>query len=154
SAPSPWHPGKHLLHIGLKGYQPPAQEQPAANLVFLVDVSGSMQADNKLPLLKSALKLLSGQLDGEDRISIVVYAGASGVVLEPTAGDERGRIEAALESLRAGGGTNGGAGIQLAYSLAREAFIEDGLNRVILASDGDFNVGLTDFEALLDLIRE
>lgn len=153
-APSPWQPGKQLLHIGLKGYHPPAQEQPPANLVFLVDVSGSMQADNKLPLLKGALKLLSRQLDGADRISLVVYAGASGVVLEPMAGNERGRIEAALDSLQAGGGTNGGAGIQLAYSLAREAFIEGGLNRVILASDGDFNVGITDFAALLDLIRE
>jgi len=119
--------------------------------VFLLDVSGSMR--NSMELLKSSLKLLSRQLTAKDRVSIVVYAGASGLVLPPTAGNEQGTISAALGQLQAGGSTNGGAGIQLAYEMAQQAFIEGGINRIILATDGDFNVGTVDFQALLDLVE-
>ncbi len=120
----------------------------------LVDVSGSMRSPDKLPLLKRSLRLLTGQLDADDRVTLVVYAGASGVVLEPTAGNRRATIEQALERLYAGGSTNGAAGIRLAYGKAREAFIEKGVNRVILATDGDFNVGTVNHQALIDLIEE
>ncbi len=151
---SPWNSNTHLLHIGIKGYQVPRQTLPDANLVFLIDVSGSMQDANKLPLLKSALTLLSKQMTDKDRVSIVVYAGASGIVLAPTAGNETATIQAALNQLSAGGSTNGGAGIRLAYSLAQQAFIKKGINRVILATDGDFNVGTVNFEALKQLVEE
>lgn len=147
-AASPWHAGRHLLRIGLRGYDIPRQSLPPANLVFLVDTSGSMQAPNKLSLVKASLGLLLGNLDGQDRVSLVVYAGAAGVVLEPTPGDQREAISLALQRLRAGGSTNGGAGIALAYDMARQGYIEGGINRVILATDGDFNVGLTSHEAL------
>ncbi len=150
-ARTPWNPDSQLLRIGIKGYSVPASERPAANLVFLVDVSGSMQSPDKLPLLKNAFRLLSQQLSARDRVSMVVYAGASGVVLESTAGDNRQRILGAIAELEAGGSTNGGSGIVLAYRLAREAFIKGGINRVILATDGDFNVGTVDFEALVDM---
>jgi len=151
--PSPWNPETQLLSLGLQGYEVPAAERPAANLVFLIDVSGSMQSPNKLPLLRRALELLSQQLDAEDSVAIAVYAGASGQVLAPTPGDQRGAIANALQGLRAGGSTNGGAGIELAYALAEQARIPGGINRVILATDGDFNVGTTDFEALIDRIE-
>jgi len=150
-APAPWNKNNHLLHIGLKGYDLPQQNLPAANLVFLLDVSGSMR--DSMELLKSSLKLLSRQLTAKDRVSIVVYAGASGLVLPPTAGNEQGTISAALGQLQAGGSTNGGAGIQLAYEMAQQAFIDGGINRIILATDGDFNVGTVDFQALLDLVE-
>ncbi len=153
-ATTPWNPDTYLLHIGIKGFDVPKTDLPPANLVFLVDVSGSMQSPDKLDLLKSALKLLVKQLGEKDRISLVVYAGASGLVLEPTLGNQKGKIIAALEGLTAGGSTNGGAGIRLAYTMAQQAFIEDGINRVILATDGDFNVGTVSFEALKDLIEE
>ena len=153
-AASPWSKGKHLLHIGLQGYQVPMSAVPPSNLVFLLDVSGSMAAANKLPLLKQSVKLLSRQLREEDRVSIVVYAGASGVVLEPVKGNQTRKIHSALDRLRAGGSTNGASGIQLAYQLAREAFIEDGINRVILATDGDFNVGLTSLDQLKQLVKK
>jgi Ca-activated chloride channel family protein len=152
--PSPWNPDTHLLHIGIQGYDVPQDRLPAANLVFLVDVSGSMQSPDKLELLKSGLKLLVRQLDRDDRVSIVVYAGASGTVLEPTPGDRTATITAALDALTAGGSTNGGAGIRLAYAVARQAFITDGINRVILATDGDFNVGTVNFEMLKQLVGE
>jgi len=122
--------------------------------VFLVDVSGSMQSPDKLELLKSALRLLVRELKADDRVSMVVYAGASGVVLETTAGDQTATIMAALDGLTAGGSTNGGAGIRLAYALAQQAFIKDGINRVILATDGDFNVGTVDFEMLKQLVED
>jgi len=153
-APAPWDKGKHLLHIGIKGYEVDRASLPASNLVFLVDVSGSMRSPNKIGLLKSALKMLSRQLSSKDRISLVVYAGASGVVLEPTPGNQHGKIAAALDALQAGGSTNGGAGIRLAYAMAEQAFIKGGVNRVILATDGDFNVGTVNFEALTDLVEE
>ncbi|MEE8482621.1 MAG: VWA domain-containing protein [Acidiferrobacterales bacterium] len=153
-APAPWNKNKHLLHIGIKGYNVAASKLPPANLVFLVDVSGSMQSANKLGLLKSSLKLLTKRLRKRDRISLVVYAGASGVVLPPTAGNNTAAITAALDSLSAGGSTNGAAGIRLAYATAEQAFIKGGINRVILATDGDFNVGTVSFEALKNLVEE
>ena len=151
---TPWNPDTHILHVGIKGYDMARKTLPASNLVFLVDVSGSMNAPDKLGLLKSALKLLGNQMRAEDRISIVVYAGASGVVLEPVAGNETARISQALDELTAGGRTNGAAGIRTAYQLAQQSFINDGINRVILATDGDFNVGTVSFEALKDLVEE
>ena len=152
--PSPWNPDTHLLHIGIQGYDLPRAQLPPANLVFLIDVSGSMQSPDKLGLLKSALRLLVRELKAEDRVSMVVYAGASGVVLEPTAGDQQATISAALGGLTAGGSTNGGAGIRMAYALAQQAFIKDGINRIILATDGDFNVGMVDFEMLKQLVED
>ncbi|MBT7951587.1 MAG: VWA domain-containing protein [Gammaproteobacteria bacterium] len=151
---SPWNPDTHLLHIGIKGYDIPLEQLPASNLVFLVDVSGSMQSANKLELLKSSLKLLTRRLSPEDSVSIVVYAGASGVVLEPTSGKDKALIISALDRLTAGGSTNGAAGIRLAYAMAEQAFIKGGINRVLLATDGDFNVGTTNTEQLKDLIEQ
>ena len=151
--PSPWHPGRQLLHIGVKGFERAHDALPAANLVFLIDVSGSMAAPDKLELLKSALKLLVPKLRAQDRVAIAVYAGASGIVLEPTPGDQKARIIAALDRLEAGGSTNGSAGIELAYQLARQSFVQSGINRVILATDGDFNVGLVDHDALTHRIE-
>jgi len=150
---APWNQDRILLQIGIKGYDVPADERPAANLVFLIDVSGSMNASAKLPLLKNALKLLTRQLTDEDRVSMVVYAGSSGVVLEPTPGDEQAKILGALEQLQAGGSTNGASGIRLAYQIAGQAFIDGGINRVMLATDGDFNVGTVDFDALVDIVE-
>ena len=153
-APSPWNPEAHLLHIGIKGYEKQLTQRPAANLVFLLDVSGSMNSADKLGLLKSSLKLLSKQLTAVDRVSIVVYAGAAGVVLEPTAGNNQAKIAAALDQLSAGGSTNGAAGIHLAYQLAEQNKVKDGINRILIATDGDFNVGTTNFEALKELVEE
>ena len=153
-APTPWNPNTHLLHIGIKGFEQDRSDLPPANLVFLVDVSGSMQDANKLGLLKSSLKLLTRQLRSEDTVAIVVYAGASGVVLEPTPGNNRAKIVTALDRLQAGGSTNGAAGIRLAYTLAEQSYIEGGINRVLLATDGDFNVGTVDLEQLKDLVEE
>ena len=153
-ARTPWNPETLLFRIGLKGFEVAAAERPAANLIFLIDVSGSMQSPDKLPLLKNAFRLLAKQLDERDTIAMVVYAGATGIVLEPTKGNQRAKIMTALDQLSAGGRTNGAAGIRLAYSLAQDAFVEDGINRVVLATDGDFNVGTVDFEALVDLVRD
>ncbi len=150
--PSPWHPDRRLLHIGIQGERLAVDELPPANLVFLIDVSGSMRSPDKLDLLKASMKLLLDRLDAADRVAIAVYAGAAGAVLEPTAGDRHATIGAAIDRLTAGGSTNGGAGIHLAYALARQSFIEDGINRVILATDGDFNVGTTSEERLEDLV--
>lgn len=151
--PSPWHAEKQLLKIGLKGFERTHDELPPANLVFLVDVSGSMRGADRIELLKRSLGLLVRKLRGEDRISIAVYAGAAGVVLEPTPGNEQAKVLAALDQLEAGGSTNGGAGIHLAYNLARQAFVDKGINRVILATDGDFNVGTVDQQALQQLVE-
>ncbi len=142
-----------MLAVGIKGYELPKTQLPPANLVFLIDVSGSMESPDKIGLLKPALKLLVRQLRPEDKVAIVVYAGAAGLVLEPTPGTQKAEIEAALDRLSAGGSTNGGAGIQLAYNLARENFVKDGVNRVILATDGDFNVGTVSFEVLKNLVE-
>ncbi len=152
-APTPWNSDTRLLRIGIQGYKVPRNQLPASNLVFLLDVSGSMNSPDKLPLLQKALGMLVGQLDARDSISMVVYAGASGVVLPPTPGNCKADILAALQQLQAGGSTNGAAGIQLAYQLAQQNFIENGVNRVILATDGDFNVGLASTEELIDLIQ-
>lgn len=151
-ASSPWNEGAYLLRIGLKGYEVPADQRPAANLVFLMDVSGSMNQPNKLPLLVASMKALVGGLNENDRVSIVVYAGAAGVVLEAASGAEKGRIAAALDMLRAGGSTAGGDGIRLAYALAEKNRIEGGINRILLATDGDFNVGVTNVDSLKDLV--
>ncbi|WP_218944344.1 vWA domain-containing protein [Marinicella rhabdoformis] len=153
-APSPWNENAHLLHIGIKGFEKDASERPAANLVFLLDVSGSMNSPDKLGLLKSSLKLLSKQMNHNDKVSIVVYAGAAGVVLEPTAGDNHAKIAQALDNLQAGGSTNGAAGIHLAYHLAEQNMVKDGINRILIATDGDFNVGTTNFEALKELVEK
>ena len=151
--PSPWDANRKLLHIGIKSQIPDQSELPPANLVFLIDVSGSMQAANKLPLLKNAMKMLTNQLRDEDRIAIVVYAGAAGKVLEPTPGSNKMAIHAAIDGLTAGGSTNGGAGIHLAYNLAQQSYLKGGINRVLLATDGDFNVGTTDDRSLKQLIE-
>jgi Ca-activated chloride channel family protein len=152
-AVAPWNADRLLMQIGIKGYEVAADNRPAANLIFLVDVSGSMNSADKLPLLKNALKMLIRELRADDRVAMVVYAGASGVVLEPTAGDRHFEIIRALDELRPGGSTNGASGIRLAYQLAQQSFIQDGINRVMLATDGDFNVGTVDFDALIDLIE-
>lgn len=150
----PWNPEHRIVRIGLKGREVDLTERPNSNLVFLVDVSGSMQPANKLPLLIESMKLLAGTLDARDKVSIVVYAGAAGMVLPPTAGDQRATILGALDRLRAGGSTAGGAGIELAYKVAQENFVAGGVNRVILATDGDFNVGVSDESSLVRLIEE
>jgi Ca-activated chloride channel homolog len=150
-APAPWNVQAVLLKIGIKGYELPANERPPANLVFLIDVSGSMQSPDKLPLLKNAFRMLTEQLTARDRVSMVVYAGSAGVVLEPTAGDQKYKIREAIERLEAGGSTNGADGIKRAYQLAHDTYIKNGINRVVLATDGDFNVGVVNFEALVDV---
>lgn len=150
----PWKSGNRLVRIALKGREVAFDRRPAANLVFLIDVSGSMRPENKLPLLVRSLKLLVEKLDEGDRVAIVVYAGASGLALPSTPGDRKGEILAALDRLQAGGSTNGGAGIELAYATAAENFVAGGVNRVILATDGDFNVGVSDEGSLARLIEE
>ncbi len=152
-APAPWSDSHHLLQIGLKGFEPEASQRPPANLVFLVDVSGSMQAANKLPLVKNALRMLVNRMTADDRIALAVYAGAAGTVLESTPGNQKAKILQAIDSLGAGGSTHGSAGIKLAYTLAEQHRIEGGINRVIIASDGDMNVGTVNIEALKDLIE-
>ncbi len=147
---SPWNRHKKLLKIGLRGQEP--EQRPAANLVFLVDVSGSMQSEHKLGLAKRSLKMLAQQMQEEDRIALVVYAGAAGVVLPSTSGDQKQTIYSAIDQLTAGGSTHGSAGIQLAYQVASEHFINGGINRVLIASDGDMNVGTVDHRALKDLV--
>lgn len=150
----PWNAEHRLVRIGLKGWEMAKTERPASNLVFLIDVSGSMQPENKLPLVRQALRLLAHQLDERDRVAMVVYAGSSGLVLPSTPGNERETILDAIDRLDAGGSTNGGAGIQLAYRIAVENFLKGGANRVILATDGDFNVGITNEGDLTRLIEE
>jgi Ca-activated chloride channel family protein len=149
----PWNANRQLVRIGLKGREVHANERKDSHLVFLIDVSGSMSSADKLPLVQRALRMLTEQLDVRDRVSIVVYAGSEGLVLEPTSGRERGAILEAIERLQSGGSTNGGAGIQLAYKVARQHFIEGGVNRVILCSDGDFNVGVTSRDQLVKLVE-
>lgn len=153
-APAPWNAQRQLLMIGIKGYDVPRAKLPPANLVFLIDTSGSMDAPDKLPLLKQAFSQLTRQLRPQDRVSIVVYAGSAGLVLAPTPGDRQEEILAALDHLQAGGSTNGGDGIRLAYAMARQAYVEGGANRVLLATDGDFNVGTTDQGALETLVAD
>ncbi len=151
---SPWNPKHKLLKIGLQGKNIPMNQLPASNFVFLIDVSGSMNEPNKLPLLKSSFKVLLDQLRPEDKVGIVVYSGSAGMVLPPTSAGEKNKIIEALDKLQAGGSTAGGEGIELAYKLAQENFIKDGNNRVIIATDGDFNVGVSSTGDLQTLIEE
>ena len=148
---APWNESHHLLRVALKGYEMPWEERPSSNLVFLLDVSGSMSNANKLPLVKEAMDLLVRRLDGRDRVAVVVYAGASGLALPSTTANNYDTIQHAMDNLKAGGSTNGGAGIQLAYKVAREHFIDGGNNRVILCTDGDFNIGQTNSGDLTDI---
>jgi Ca-activated chloride channel homolog len=150
---TPWNPNTKLLHIGIKGFSLDAQQRPHSNLVFLLDTSGSMDEPNKLPLLRSSMKLLLDTLSPDDTVSIVTYAGSAGTVLEPTKAGEKARIIAALDNLDAGGSTAGAEGIRQAYNLAEMNFDKTSINRVILATDGDFNVGITDPEELKSFVE-
>lgn len=153
-AQSPWNPENKLVHIGLQGKSIPMDDLPNNNLVFLLDVSGSMKNANKLPLVKAAFKMLVNQMRPGDRVAIVTYAGSAGLALPSTSGNQKDKILAALQQLEAGGSTAGGEGIQLAYKTAQENFVPNGNNRVILATDGDFNVGISDTSELVKLIEE
>ncbi|MEM9233906.1 MAG: VWA domain-containing protein [Pseudomonadota bacterium] len=150
--PTPWNSETELIRIGVKGYDLEPEEVPDSNIVLLLDVSGSMNSDDKLPLLVKSMKLLVDELDEDDTISVVVYAGAAGVVLEPTPGNEKVKIKQALDRLSAGGSTAGGEGLALAYDLAEENFDPEAVNRIILATDGDFNVGVTGDDPLTDFV--
>jgi len=150
----PWKSGHRLVRVALKGKEFPDEQRPPSNLVFLLDVSGSMNSPDKLPLLKQGMKLLAEQLGENDRVAIVVYAGSQGLVLPSTPGTEQETILGALERLQAGGSTNGGAGIDLAYRIAQENFVEGGVNRVLLCTDGDFNVGTTSTGELVRMVEE
>lgn len=150
----PWNANHKLLHIGIQGKKLDYNDLKPSNLVFLLDVSGSMENANKLPLLRKSLKLLLNELSQNDKVSIVVYAGAAGLILPPTNASKKDKIIKALDELHAGGSTAGGAGIKLAYKIAKDAFIKGGNNRVILATDGDFNVGTSSTSTLVDLIEE
>jgi Ca-activated chloride channel family protein len=152
--PTPWNGHTKLMHVAIKGFDVKPVEQPKANLVFLIDVSGSMDEPDKLPLLKSAFRLLVSKLKADDTISIVTYAGDAGTVLMPTKVTEKDKILNAIDNLTPGGSTAGEAGIKEAYKLAQQSFVKDGINRVMLATDGDFNVGQTDDEDLKRLIEQ
>jgi Ca-activated chloride channel homolog len=152
--PTPWNENTKLLHVGIKGFDLPATEQKPANLVFLIDVSGSMDEPDKLPLLKSSFRLLVNKLKPTDTVSIVTYAGNAGIVLEPTKASEQIKILNAIDNLQPGGSTAGEAGINAAYQLAQQAFVQDGVNRIMLATDGDFNVGAASDEDLKKLVEE
>ncbi len=153
-ARAPWNDRRLLLRIAIKGADKAVDALPPANLVFLVDVSGSMNSPDKLPLLKSSLKLLADRMRPQDRISLVTYASGTTVALEATSGAEKAKVVNAIDGLRAGGSTAGASGIELAYRVARQAFIPGGINRILLATDGDFNVGVTDFRQLKDLVAQ
>jgi Ca-activated chloride channel family protein len=150
----PWNEEHRLVSIGLQGKKVSAENLPPGNLTFLIDVSGSMQGWNRLPLVKSSLKLLTDQLREQDKVAIVVYAGNAGVVLPPTAGSNKIKIKTAIDNLEAGGSTAGGEGIKLAYQTAKQNFLPKGNNRVILCTDGDFNVGVSSDDELERLIEE
>ena len=150
--PSPWSEGRQLMHVAVQGYDIRKDVRPPLNLTLLVDVSGSMSGPDRLPLAIKSLKMLIDELGEKDKVSIVVYAGAAGAVLEPTSGADKGKILAALDRLSAGGSTAGGEGLRLAYSLAKQNFNKNGVNRVILLSDGDFNVGISNPEQLEDFV--
>ena len=150
----PWNEDHQLLHVGLRGKSIDKEQLPPSNLVFLIDVSGSMGSPNKLPLLKQAFRMLVGELRPEDRVAMVVYAGAAGLVLESTPGSRKQEILAALDRLQSGGSTAGGAGLKLAYKVAQDNFIEAGNNRIILATDGDFNIGPSSNAEMERMIEE
>ena len=153
-APSPWNANAKLIRIGIKASDTAVEKLPPAHLVFLVDVSGSMDSAERLPLVKSTLKLLVEQLRPQDKVSLVTYASGTQVVLEPTSGNQKAKISAAIERLQAGGSTAGASGIALAYEMAQQGFLDKGINRIILATDGDFNVGVTHFEQLKQMVAE
>jgi Ca-activated chloride channel homolog len=153
-AACPWNQRHQLIHVGLQGKEIPVENLPAANLVFLIDVSGSMDEPNKLPLVKSSLRLLTNQIREKDNVAIVVYAGSAGLVLPSTSGADKNTIRNAIDNLEAGGSTAGGEGIKLAYKVAREHFIKEGNNRIILATDGDFNVGASSDDELVRMIEQ
>ncbi|ETC87289.1 VWA domain-containing protein [Xanthomonas sp. WHRI 8391] len=153
-APTPWNNDSLLLRVGIAGRAIATTDLPPANLVFLVDISGSMESPDKLPLLQSSLKLLVRQLRAKDRITLVTYAGNTAVVLPPTPGDQQGRIIEAIDALQSGGSTAGASGIELAYKAARQGYLRGGINRILLATDGDFNVGVTDFDQLKGMVAE
>jgi Ca-activated chloride channel family protein len=153
-AECPWAPARRLVRVGIKGKEIASDKRPTSNLVFLLDVSGSMDEPNKLPLVKHGMKMLVDQLGENDRVAIVVYAGAAGMVLDSTTGDQKQVILDALDRLQAGGSTNGGQGIQLAYQTALDRFIRGGVNRVILCTDGDFNVGVTGTDQLVRMAEQ
>jgi Ca-activated chloride channel family protein len=153
-APCPWEPGHRLVRIGLQARRVPTRDLPPSNLVFLIDVSGSMMSPDKLPLVQQAFRALVRELRPQDRVAIVVYAGAAGLVLPSTSGGEKATILAAIDRLQAGGSTAGGAGIRLAYDVAREHFDPEGNNRVILATDGDFNVGVSSDAEMVRLVEK
>src|SRR6185369_4264982 len=150
----PWHTDHRLVRIGLKGKEIPANKRPPSNLVFLVDVSGSMADNSKLPLVKKGLEMLALQMTEGDRVAIVTYSDTAAVRLGSTRGDKRDVITTAIQSLKAGGSTNGAAGIQMAYKAARDNLLQEGTNRVILCTDGDFNVGVTNDDQLVTLVQE
>ena len=152
--PSPWSRERQLVHIGIQGYELPARERPPLNLVFLIDTSGSMNTPDKLPLAQKAMEVLIGELGPRDRVSMVAYAGSAGAVLAPTDGRQKLMMRCALGSLRAGGSTAGGEGLALAYDLARQNFDPKAVNRVVLMTDGDFNVGIADPARLEDFVAE
>jgi len=154
SSDCPWSPQHRLVHIGLQGKKIPVNNLPPANLVFLIDVSGSMDEPNKLPLVQASLNLLTDQLRENDKATIVVYAGNAGLVLPSTSGNNKTKIKEAINALEAGGSTAGGEGIKLAYKIAKENFMKEGNNRVILATDGDFNVGVSSDDELVQLIED
>src|SRR5690606_11676723 len=151
--PTPWNDNTQLMHVAIKGYDVAPAENPRSNLVFLIDTSGSMHEADKLPLLKNSFRMLVDRLDAEDTVSIVTYAGNAGTVLEPTKASDKAAILAALDKLEAGGSTAGEAGLREAYRLAEASFVDGGVNRVMLATDGDFNVGQTSDEDLKKLIE-
>uniref|UniRef100_UPI0033419D79 vWA domain-containing protein n=1 Tax=Castellaniella defragrans TaxID=75697 RepID=UPI0033419D79 len=153
-AAAPWNPARQLLKIGIQGYRVEPQDIPAANLVFLIDTSGSMADRDKLPLIKAALKQLVAQLRPQDRVAIITYAGKASMTLDSTPGDQKARIDAAIDKLVAAGSTNGEAGLSLAYAQAAKGFVKGGVNRILLASDGDFNVGDTDLQTLKGKIAQ
>ncbi|MFJ1302305.1 von Willebrand factor type A domain-containing protein [Pseudomonadota bacterium AL_CKDN230030165-1A_HGKHYDSX7] len=151
-APAPWNPKRQLLMVGIQGWRAEPSAMPPANLVLLVDTSGSMAGPDRLPLIQAAMRQLVGQLRAQDRVAIVTYAGSAGVALPSTPGDKKAEILAAIDALRAAGSTNGSAGLELAYNEAARGFIDKGVNRILLASDGDFNVNTTDIDALKERI--
>ncbi len=151
---TPWNKNTQLMRVSLQAYTSTIQDLPPLNLVFLLDVSGSMNSPDKLQLMQKSFNLLVNKLRPEDHVAIVVYAGDSGVALEPTSGSNKAEIMQAINNLRAGGGTHGSAGIHLAYELAEQHFDNDGINRIFLGTDGDFNVGTTDIEALKQLVEK
>jgi len=152
--PSPWNAGNRLVHVAIQGYALQSAERPRANLVFLIDVSGSMLSPDKLPLVQQAFRALVRELRPQDRVAIVVYAGAAGLVLPSTPGSDRARILEAIDRLEAGGSTAGGAGVRLAYDVARENFLDGGNNRIILATDDDFNVGVSSDAEMIRLVEQ